>query len=986
MPEPKPPSWDKGAQWHRWDPHLHAPGTILNDQFKGDWDGYVKAIESASPAAEALGITDYCVLNSYREFRKRWKAGRMPGVKFIFPNIEFRLSIETEKKRGINVHLLFSPEDADHEAQIERVLSTLHFPYQGQKYRCIPADLIALGRKCDVLATTDAAALAQGVNSFKLTFSELQETLGSDKWAQQNCLVAVAAAEGDGTAGLQKDASFKAQRQEIEAESHIIFSGKPGDREYWLGLKPGYNKEELERVYGSLKPCLHGSDAHELSKVLNPDEQRYCWIRAELSLMGLRQTLLEPEQRVCIGPLPPPSPSPSERIDKVVIMDAPWLKTTELTLNDGLIAVIGPKGSGKTALADIVAHAAGAEIQDEASFLLKAKDFLGNAQATLSWHDGSTKGKRLTDLEQGFEAELGIPPAVRYLSQQVVDRLCASDSLGRELLDVIEDVVFRSIQDDEKRLGATSFEELRETRLEPVKALREQHLAEINQFTTSIAHEDEKKAKLPAKSAKHKEHLSEVKKSEDELAALVPKAKEKEAAELAAVQAAVEAKNRELQGVALQSSKLDELAEKLTYLDESTVRQFEAFKGQYQFCGLTEADWAALRPVFPSNLAGTLNKARERLKLARAKIETGLPTALRTSTLATWSLADLRAKVKTLTEFIGIEEQRAKKHREVSARLVVQRRERDKLQVEIDDANQADARRKIAVEGRRKVYAKHFGLFTREQDVLNDLYAPLKENLAKDAAQRRLEFYVARHIDLDAWVDDGEQLLDLRRAGAFQGKGKLKQAVVDFLLPAWRSGSAAEVSEAMQKFIETHAAGLMASRADNVSPQDVGRWLFSTGHISLEYGIKYDGVELSRLSPGMRGIVLLILYLAVDIWDTRPLVVDQPEENLDPQSVYEELVGYFRQAKRRRQVILVTHNPNLVVNADADQVIVASSLRTSPGALPTISYVSGGLEDKSIRKQVCRILEGGERAFLERERRYALPRSLRGARTPGEEG
>jgi predicted ATP-dependent endonuclease of OLD family len=127
----------------------------------------------------------------------------------------------------------------------------------------------------------------------------------------------------------------------------------------------------------------------------------------------------------------------------------------------------------------------------------------------------------------------------------------------------------------------------------------------------------------------------------------------------------------------------------------------------------------------------------------------------------------------------------------------------------------------------------------------------------------------------------------------------------------------------------------------------------------------------------MRGIVLLMLYLAIDRWDERPLVVDQPEENLDPQSVYEQLVAYFRIAKQRRQVILVTHNPNLVVNTDADQVIVAAAVREKPDELPVITYTSGGLEDAEIRAAVCRILEGGERAFRERERRYALPQDRR---------
>jgi len=118
--------------------------------------------------------------------------------------------------------------------------------------------------------------------------------------------------------------------------------------------------------------------------------------------------------------------------------------------------------------------------------------------------------------------------------------------------------------------------------------------------------------------------------------------------------------------------------------------------------------------------------------------------------------------------------------------------------------------------------------------------------------------------------------------------------------------------------------------------------------------------------------VLLLLYLAIDKLDQRPLIIDQPEENLDPQSVYDELVPHFKEARKRRQIILVTHNANLVVNTDVDQVIIANASRNNGVGLPNITYKSGSLEDATIRQEVCNILEGGERAFLERERRYRL--------------
>jgi energy-coupling factor transporter ATP-binding protein EcfA2 len=154
--------------------------------------------------------------------------------------------------------------------------------------------------------------------------------------------------------------------------------------------------------------------------------------------------------------------------------------------------------------------------------------------------------------------------------------------------------------------------------------------------------------------------------------------------------------------------------------------------------------------------------------------------------------------------------------------------------------------------------------------------------------------------------------------------------------------------------------------------QRLNAWLTATDHIFVRYAVEYDGVDIRHLSPGTRGIVLLLLYLGFDDDDDRPLIIDQPEENLDPKSVYDELVGLFVAAKSKRQVILVTHNANLVINTEADQVIVAS-IGNNPGSgLPPIAYRAGTLDESDTRKSVCDILEGGEVAFRERARRLRL--------------
>ena len=79
-----------------------------------------------------------------------------------------------------------------------------------------------------------------------------------------------------------------------------------------------------------------------------------------------------------------------------------------------------------------------------------------------------------------------------------------------------------------------------------------------------------------------------------------------------------------------------------------------------------------------------------------------------------------------------------------------------------------------------------------------------------------------------------------------------------------------------------------------------------------------------------------------------------------------DLVGIFRKIKKYRQVIIVLHNANLVVNADSEQVIIADNI---DGVL---HYFSGSLESPEINDKICKILEGGKNAFLSREQKYHL--------------
>ena len=91
MTQAAAPRSNSGSRWHRWDPHLHAPGTVLNDQFKGHdaWERYLAALEVANPPIAAIGVTDYCGVETYERVRDAKTGGRLGGCELIFPNIGY---------------------------------------------------------------------------------------------------------------------------------------------------------------------------------------------------------------------------------------------------------------------------------------------------------------------------------------------------------------------------------------------------------------------------------------------------------------------------------------------------------------------------------------------------------------------------------------------------------------------------------------------------------------------------------------------------------------------------------------------------------------------------------------------------------------------------------------------------------------------------------------------------------------------------------
>lgn len=985
---------NKGSEWRRWEPHIHAPGTVFNDQFKGQnaWDDYLNALENAVPKISAIAVTDYYVTQSYEQFLEHKASGRLGGVDLIFPNIEVRLDVSA-KTGFVNLHLFVSPEDPNHVENIQRFLSRLHFMFKDDQFDCTRGELIRLGKAIDPTISDDSVALAHGALNFKVNFAALRDSYAKSEWARKNLLIAVAGSRGDGTSGVRGSAD-QAIRREIESFAHVIFASSTAQREFWLGQR-AVSANDIVENYGSLKPCLHGSDAHAQESVAAPANDRYSWIKGGLEFDALRQACIDPEGRAFVGIEPPSSAIQSQIVSKVEIENAPWAQTPSVPLNPGLVAIIGARGSGKTALADIIAagcdtissHSWNDEGNSSPSFLARARPLIGDAAVTLSWGNNNKTNQYLDGRDaNGY---LSFPKA-RYLSQQFVEELCSSTGMADGLIEEIERVVFEAHPINDRE-GATAFVELREQKANRFEQARARETDAISGLSSRIAMELEKEAYV----GNYKQEVFQknllVTNFEKDLAKLVVKGTQDQFNRHAEITLVAQ----ELR------SKIDIFSEQrrtfLSMQDEvesvrntQTPELLRQTQERHQLSRLDQNQWEEFRLIHQGDVDESIKAyiswADKQIVQLQGQpfpiTDPQVPIFENTIQLNELPLSLLDTEMTRLEAIFSEDKATNDQFKNLTKRIREEKAAYASLVLKSNDADGAEKRRKELQTEREFAYERVFEAIINGQKALIDLHGPLMAKLeAEPGTLGRLGFHVKRVVDVEKWAEFAEtHLLDLRKTGELMGRGSLTKLARELLEPAWTNGSASEIKAAMAYFISHHMKSILAHAPFSPVEQmerrnwlkQFAHWLYGTDHITVQYEIRYEGTDIRRLSPGTRGIVLLLLYLALDDADDRPLIIDQPEENLDPKSVNDELVPLFIAAKSKRQVIIVTHNANLVVNTDADQVIIAEAGPHEAGGLPPITYRAGGLENSLIRTDVCKILEGGETAFRDRARRLRV--------------
>jgi len=1035
--------WPRGSEWRKWDLHLHAPGTKLDDQYnvdRGDvWDEYCRRLYESD--VQVFGITDYFSAGCYFSVCEKFHQRYADSEKVFLPNIELRTNdVVNREQEEVNIHLIFTPFQPDYEAKIRLFLQSLKTSKTDNVSRNIMASELTKKTHFEE-ATTTRTFIREA----------LESTYGKDA-DLLDCVLIITASNNDGIRAERGKKRKLLITDEIDKFSDAFF-GNAGNKEYFLSTDRAEDKTE----YTKPKPVLSGCDAHSLAdldarlgQVVSDAESGIVleptWVKADLTFEGLKQIIFEPRNRVFIGEEPEIERRVREHknryIDSLHItcidgyqhdQHCSWFSDEQIVLGKELVAIIGNKGSGKSAITDIIGLLSNSHNQTSKglstgkseelfSFLNKEKFLKGGCakhfQGILSWYEGEPDSKLLD-----AQVELHLPEKVEYLPQKYLERIC-SNIADDEFRATLNEVIFRYVKPQDQH-GMTNLDDLIKYRTQQAEediAQKKQGLYKANIKIVSIEKkltEDYRKG-LEEKITLKKEDLEahatarpEEKQNPEAITGTAPK----EIAQIEQLTQNISSLTNQIDQLKTEQIEISQSAEELRQVRQAINREAGALiglKAKYR-TALTAADLTfdqiVKLVVDYSSLDAVVNAKAQRLQQIEALLLTSdeieamvggedeaSTESARTATAAT-SLVCQKAAIEVqkaeIVERMG-NPARAYQQYLSNLRLWTERQNELRgddqnpgadtlkgLEKELDSVNKFYPEALRIAHSEREHISKE--IFCKKCG-LTQFYNAIKQSIDREITKCR-EHLGEYNISIDAglrfspmFFDEFLKFINHVAIGSFRGQEegqtmlrRLSDSVTD-----WENEE--QVFKALNAIVEA----LHIDKRDEVAPpnaardvfkqikgqrlvQDLYDYLFGFDYLVTKYDLKVDQKDLSELSPGERGGLLLVFYLMLDRQDI-PLVIDQPEDNLDNKSVYEILVTFIKQAKMRRQIILVTHNPNLAVVADAEQIIHVSIDKKD--GVNDFDFFSGSIEDVRINQAVVDILEGTLPAFDNRRLKY----------------
>lgn len=946
-----------GSVWRKWDFHVHTPYSILNNNFgfnpselnenslEEKFDEYVKKLFTLAVENDiaAIGITDYFMLEGYKLIKENYLSSPDKMLQcfpddslrhkvekiFVFPNIELRLeNFVGEKAHPVNYHVIFSNDVGIQDIE-ENFLHQLKFNYDGgNKMALTISNIEKLGRQIKENKKSGSELLL-GLENVTVNYSDIQKILENNPAFKNKYLITVPVDED--LSKVPWNGRDYSTRRNIYRQCHCLLTSNENTRKWALAV--GHEEEQIKE-FGSIKPCIWGSDAHEYKRMFNPAGERYCWVKSEPTFEGLLQIIYEPADRVCIQRDHPIVKDMHQVIDSVKIVGDDF-QESPIYFNDSLTCIIGGKSTGKSTLLNQIA------IASDGDFVLKSEVDLShsqfkNAKAIVTWKDGTTSQRKIVYIPQNF-------------LNSTIDNPEEETAISGIILDVLlQESTIKEAHDNLKEKAGKIKERVVALINELVNAKNQlKKLTEmINEkgasstYDPTITELKEKRAMLGQKVNIGQEDIDEFNEVENNIDSISSCNK--------SLQQELE-KQKSISSVEIVVPGYFSLSNGLS-IDHDFSQDFPVTKDDLdsELSALNNEISLKWKKVIASNcnnLRSLIKKNKDKLNILNERHD-----FLKTKVIR-------NKKIEKLTDDISTEIK-------LQQSAIEREKQRDDIIKHIDQIKE-----KII-----DSQSDYLNIHTDFCERIKSTKISKETSLVFDAkvVWKQTEFmeYLAQVFDNRNFTsfknENGYDLTDL----------KPKNYNRDFLSTLWN---------AFEEPGKHSGLSFKANQTlENILPVIFQNWY------NIHYIVKSGNDSIENMSPGKKALVLL--EMLINLEDSKcPILIDQPEDDLDNRSIYIDLVQYIRHKKKERQIIIVTHNANVVLGADAEEVIIANQNGIGTENIERrFEYRSGAIENdetltdnsgtplngilnqSGIQTQICDILEGGHSAFKLRQNKYSI--------------
>lgn len=881
--------YPRGSEWRKWDLHIHTPASY-------DWDKKCKETvkdiidKAIAEKLSVIAITDHHTVKGIDDVVKAVNGKDLT----VLPGVEMR----TDKgNKGIHIIGVFN-SSVTSKTIYDKLLCPLNLSENDVKKK-------GNGQICC---------------NFEEACQKIHELGGLVLLHAGNKSSSIEQLDSDVRAVLKKDLAFLVDIFEVSNEKQV----------------DDYHKIVFPKIKREF-PCVITSDACDRSKLKYKDGhstevigKSFTWIKADPTFEGLKQIIYEPRDRVRIQKNNPEPLKSFYSINSLKISNGNInrnlsIENVGIPLNRNLVSVIGGKGSGKTALLDLIANCYPGKIDlsNKNSFVNRIFDEGQDLLASINFLNQENFSKKLA------EAKFVTDSDIEYIPQGQIENKIGNT---REFHNFLQNLIFKS----DKVGNSTAYFEYYEN--EKNKKEIKQKIEELNQgiFTIETQIKNENIENINRQLKLKETEKTDIQEKINSAKKLFTKEKLDEVNKL----------QREL---SVFKDRRDKLAN-LNHLTKGTLEK------------LTEIENLNKNIEIIKNLANELNLKNVTVgvieyKTVKDQIENiQKKAALELSTISK-SIEQTQHKIEKLQknkkEYIIL----LNKVKEVDVAINLLK-SRQKNIVELNKSLSEK------VEKRWVLYEQLISTYL----LLRRKYKELIGVFSKDAYEilAGIEFKSSLIFDFENFAKIGKDILDLRTVRESKGQkvslleSELLKDSINAIEEIIKSESNNSKINNLTAIMKQKVYELLKIKKSTRTNEHLYEWLFGD-YFSLNTEIYFNNIYLEKLSLGQKCTVLLKVYLAQG---ENTILIDQPDDNLDNEFIMNELVDAIRKAKLNRQVIIASNNANVVINSDAEQIIVAEYKNGK------ISYMMGAIEEPIIKEKAIHILEGGRTAFEAREKKY----------------